>query len=236
MEPLSVILEWSKTPLGSHLHRDIKRLFEGQLSNKPGAYLLNVGLPDTNEFLERINIPFKWSVTEGSADPLYNDVLATLDALPFPDKMFNFIILTYPGFGNVETKAHFEELMRVLRDNGTLLVLDINPWSPLAWQFKAFLKQRSFKYHFNTVHSMCRKLKQMGMRIDDYENFFYTLPIQNEKLVGRTSFIEALGRLLLLWPSGSYLISARKINYNLVPINAAWASSIQGTEELELIS
>lgn len=236
MEPSRVLLKWSETPIGTKIHTQIRHTLNRLMSKHRGSYLLNVGIPDTAELLPEVKIPFKWSLSSNTKDPIYYDLLSELDTLPFPDNQFDVIIVGYLGLYNYSTDDLFKELYRILNDNGLLFLVDVSPWSPLAWQFGNYIIKSGGKYSFNSLHSVCRKLKLENFQIDDFEHLSYMPPIQNERILKYTQFFEALGPLLLFIPAGFYWVCARKVNFNVMPLTSYWIPNLEGTEKLELIS
>lgn len=236
MEAERILLKWLKTSIGAQLQREILHHVQKLVKPGQGSYLLSLGLPDSTETLRDLRVPFKWSLAETLNEPIYYDGLAHFDALPFPDKLFDFVIVAYPGLYPNDLSLFLQEIERILTPDGHLLWFDVHPWSLLGYTFKRFVKQRGGKYRFHSLSPLCRRMKQNHFRITEMDNFFYRIPTQNEQLLHRLKFMETIGPLSLIMPAGCYGICARKTNYNVIPVADKWVNTLETDEKLELIS
>lgn len=237
MEAERVLLKWMKTPVGQLLQREIQQHIYSQIGKPSGSYLLSLGLPDSSEMLQDLQIPFKWSISEGLNEPIYFDGMAHFDALPFQNELFDFVILAYPGFYQNDMNLLFQEIERVLAPDGQLILFDVNPISMLGTLFKKFVSKNNSHYQFRSLNPVCRNIKQYAFCIDEIDTFFYRFPKQDEVFLKRMRFMETLAPLLLFVPAGFYSICAKKVNYNVISIADKWRVPVESAGEVfKLIS
>jgi SAM-dependent methyltransferase len=146
------------------------------------------------------------------ADPV-SSVLADEDALPFPDAMFDRIIVVH-GLETAETShALMRQLWRVMAPAGKMLIVAPNRRS--LW---AQAESSPFAYGRPFSRTQLQTLMRDTLFVaDHWDSALYAPPIPSRRLLGRGLSWEKIGRRI--WPglAGVHLLEASKSLYAVSP-------------------
>lgn len=151
--------------------------------------------------------------------------LAEEDALPFPDAMFDRVIMVHGLELAESTRPLLRQIWRVLAPEGRLIVVAPNRASP--W---ALVERSPFGHGRPFSRSQLDSLLQEAMFVpEQWDNALYFPPLKSRRLLRSGRGWERAGRRL--WPgfAGVHLVEASKSMYALAPpgkrrsVPTAWA-------------
>ena len=152
------------------------------------------------------------------------DLYCANGQLPFASESIDVVVL--PHVLEFEDQPHqlLRETERILIGEGHVIILGFSPVS--LWGFcSMFLKWRQQPpWNSNTI-SMTRMkdwLTLLDFEIIHHERFFYRPPFNNERLMKRLAFLEALGHHCWPYFGSVYLLLAKKRVVSLTPIRLQW--------------
>jgi SAM-dependent methyltransferase len=157
-------------------------------------------------------VPSQLGAVAWPADPV-SSVLADEDALPFPDAMFDRILVVH-GLETAETsRALMRQLWRVMAPAGKLLIVAPNRRS--LW---AQAESSPFAYGRPFSRTQLQTLMRDTLFVADrWDSALYAPPIPSRRLLGRGLSWEGAGRRA--WPglAGVHLLEATKSLYAISP-------------------
>ncbi|EHL30078.1 hypothetical protein LDG_7983 [Legionella drancourtii LLAP12] len=118
--------------------------------------------------------------------------------------------LTLEPFNNSITLI--DEIDRVLKPMGFVVLLCINPWSLWGGAIKYGMlncyRDRTIK--MRTPFNLNRLFIQRGYRQVSLTNFCYIPPVNSASLIKKLTFLDEIGKMLWPYPSGFYCYIAQK--------------------------
>ena len=113
------------------------------------------------------------------------------------------------------------EAKRVLAGEGKLVLFGFNPWS--TWGIPGWFGAGSYPWMEKFIGETRLRdwLALLEFEIIGAKRFFYRPPINNEKFLSRTQFVERIAARWLPIPPSAYMILARKkiIGVTPIPVN-----------------
>ncbi|MDR0248025.1 MAG: class I SAM-dependent methyltransferase, partial [Burkholderiales bacterium] len=113
-----------QTPLGQYLLTREQNWFDRTIPDLFGFYALQIGLPQ-QPLLTQSRIPHRWTL---DFNPPAN-VRADPHALPLPDDVIDLVAMPHALEFTDDPHQLLREAHRVLRPEGRLLIVGINPYS-----------------------------------------------------------------------------------------------------------
>jgi SAM-dependent methyltransferase len=230
------LTKWFQSPLGLFAAHEFDIYLESVKEYLRGETLVQLGNCGENIWLKKLRFGHKWIV---SPFPLAHKIQieSELNHLPLKRNSIDCIIapLTLEPFNN--SSSLIDEIDRVLKPMGFVVLLCINPWSLWGGAMKCGLlhcyRDRNIKLH--TPFHLNRMFLQRGYRQISLSNFCYIPPVNNASLIKKLTFLDEIGKMLWPIPSGFYCYIAQKhqiIQPNLIarPISQAindYQSSLQ---------
>ncbi|WP_297794138.1 class I SAM-dependent methyltransferase [uncultured Marinobacter sp.] len=215
---------WYQTPLGRALLADQRACVDRHLGNLTGARQLQVGvshrvpLASSTDFSQKI-------VTTPNWGPAIPDGVAVCDAdeLPFPGDSMDLVILHHTADFSPHPHQVLREASRVLRGEGTILLIGFNPVS--LWGLRRLLSRSGagpWGGRFLMKSRMEDWLRLLDFSVECSRSCFYRLPLQKPVPVQRRNIFErVLGNGIL--PVGAYYcIVARKRVCSRIPRRPVW--------------
>ena len=213
------LLEFYASPVGQVARRVISRRLREVWPDVKGTRLLGYGfaMPYLRSFaadadLVTALIPEQLGPVAWPADASLS-VLAQEDALPFPDAMFDRVLVVH-GLESAEAlRPLLRQLWRVLAPSGKLLLVAPNRTS--LW---AQVERSPFAHGrpFNRAQ-LDALLRDTLYAADRWDSALMMPPLQSRRLLGRGISWEKIGRRV--WPAlaGVHIVDATKSMYALTP-------------------
>lgn len=211
--------EFYASPVGQVARRVISRRLRTLWPDVKGTRLLGYGfaMPYLRSFaadadLVTALIPEQLGPVAWPADASLS-VLAQEDALPFPDAMFDRVLVVH-GLESAEAlRPLLRQLWRVLAPSGKLLLVAPNRTS--LW---AQVERSPFAHGrpFNRAQ-LDALLRDTLYAADRWDSALMMPPLQSRRLLGRGISWEKIGRRV--WPAlaGVHIVEATKSMYALTP-------------------
>jgi SAM-dependent methyltransferase len=135
MNEIIELADWWATPAGQHLLNWEQKHVAEQVANVFGFNALQLGVPALKA-LHANRMPNQWlALTHGSDDetnglvPTDYHLVVDPAALPFADDVFDLIVLPHTLETSADPHAVLREVHRVLRPEGRVIVIGLNPLS-----------------------------------------------------------------------------------------------------------
>ncbi len=206
--------KWFNSPLGLSVANEFSDQLKSVADYLNGEILLQLGSCGENPWLEILDFKRKWIA---SPFALGNKVHleCSFNHIPFNRNSLDCVLapLTFEPYGN--SFSLIDEIDRVLKPMGFIVLLSINPWSLWGGAMKCGLlhcySERRVK--MRTPFNVNRIFLQRGYRQCSLNNFCYIPPINNKALIKKLIFFEEIGKMLWPFPSGFYCYIAQKYEY-----------------------
>jgi hypothetical protein len=203
--------EWFQSSLGLSIANEFSDQLEPVNDYLKGETLLQLGLCGDNPWLDTLNFNRKWIASPFASDNKIH-LECSLNQIPLNRNSLDCVLapLTLEPFGNNFTLI--DEIDRILKPMGFIVLLSINPWSLWGVAMKCGLvhcyndrriKMRS-PFHVNRV------FLQRGYRQCALSNFCYIPPVNSKSLIKKLTFFDEVGKMLWPFPSGFYCYIAQK--------------------------
>ena len=200
---LIALNQWFSTPLGERVIPYIKHQLDDLLARHPGELLLQLGIKEQGNWLEKSPIKHRYIVSPLLGSPT-KQVYSHLGALPFPNESVDVIFVPFIVEMLKESNDLLEEIHRVLKGNGIAIFCDINPYS--AWYF-TYIFNHNY-HHCISTYQLKNLLKQHALFIKETRLFYYSPPLALKPSVER--FFEFIGETIIPLPGGFYCMVAQK--------------------------
>ncbi len=227
-EPLAVLAQWYRTPLGRRLAEAESICLERMLEDSFGHYLLQVGLPD--RFADAVRVsrirhhlrvnPVAFHAGENGAR-----MQANPGSLPILSDSVDAVLLPHTLDFSTDVHAVLREAERVLIPEGRLLIFGFNPLS--TWGLWRTLPRRRRRVpwcgEMLTLFRVCDWLKLIGFQIEIRDTLMFRAP--SRRAYGAR--LDWLDRLCGRWcPAlgGVYAIRAVKRVSTPTPLRPSWTS------------
>lgn len=176
-----------------------------------GETFLQLGSCGANPWLGAFRYQHKWL-----ASPILHNnnqtFVATLNKLPLDRNSVDcvFLPLTLEAF---RTKEDFlDEVDRVLKPMGYVVVIAVNPFS--LWSFWLRFSDEGFFGHLRgkakSVFALKNALLHRNYIQCHVSNFYYVPPLTSLKWIQKLSFLNNVGGMISLIPSGFYCLVMQK--------------------------
>lgn len=203
--------EWFNTPLGLVVAKEFSMALTPFAENLTGEHLLQLGNCAENSWLNVLKFKHQWI-----ASPLLVSqnihVVSAFNYLPFPRNSIDCIIapLTLEPFGN--SLSLLDEIDRILKPLGFIVLFSINPWSLWGLAMKCGLLHcyENNKIKMYTPYSLNRYLMHRGYRQFSLINCCYIPPFNKHSLIKKFIFFDEIGKMMWPFPSGFYCYIAQK--------------------------
>ena len=208
---------WMNGPLGSYIYGEESKILYDELKNKTFDTSLQIGL---GNFLFLSKIKAKSSIYLSTKKDC--DIRSKLDSLPLKDNSFDFILLPHILEFSDVPQVILREAFRVLKPNGHLILLMLNPYS--LWGLKKFYMNQSrllFKRAVD-LYKIKDWLKLLDLEIISGRMYLYDIPFEKKEM--RENFI-LLQQIIERWLPifcGGYFLHCKKNVFNMRLIKPKW--------------
>lgn len=203
--------EWFQSSLGLFIANEFSDQLDPVNDYLKGETLLQLGLCGDNPWLTTLNFNRKWIASPFPSDSKIQ-LECSLNQIPLNRNSLDCVLapLTLEPFGN--NFSLIDEIDRVLKPMGFVVLLCINPWSLWGGAMKCGLvhcyNDRKIKMH-SSFH-VNRVFLQRGYRQCALSNFCYIPPVNSKSLIKKLTFFDEVGKMLWPFPSGFYCYIAQK--------------------------
>lgn len=119
---------WLATPAGRYLLAWEQAQLDRVVADLFGFHALQLGLPELDA-LRSNRMPHRWLASEGSASPRAVALHCDTDALPFPERSLDLVVLPHTLELARDPHQTLAEVERVLVPEGRVVILGFNPAS-----------------------------------------------------------------------------------------------------------
>lgn len=210
---MSTLNKWFTTPLGKAVAESIQAQFEMADVSIYGD-CLQIGT--TASILPHHNI-FKHTYSVEANLCSEADVIGEIEELPFSDQSFSLVFLPFTLESKPNISKLFNEVDRVLTNDGYILIAGVNPGSlwglsrllHLTPLYSKNLKNNHFIRTYSSLY-IYTLLNSQGFKTQWIKSFFYRPPFSSSYALKKTRFLEAVGQMFWPYPGGLYLLLAQK--------------------------
>ena len=224
---------WYASLLGQQLAICEKEILDKYLPDLFGYFLVQCGCPEINaekvagNWLKSSRISSHYCLDHQLNQGV--NCQSYFDQIPIKSDSVDIVILPHVLEFSSEPHQVLREVERILIAEGHVVILGFNPWS--IWNiFRLFLfwtKQAPWNAQFLATSRVVDWLSLLGFDVVQRQGYFYSAPIQNEKIFKKMRFLEKLGQRF--WPNfgAGYVLVARKRVQTLTPIRPKWRTQRQ---------
>lgn len=210
------ILEWEKERAG----RIVEDIF--------GFYAIQYGLPDIN-YLEKNRISNRYCIsTHFSNSSKSQGLIADPMFWPFPESSIDLVMLPHLLEFHACPRYILQEVARILRPEGQLVIIGFNPYSlwGLQSRFSTHRKPSPWNGRYLGVHRLKEWLGSLGLSIDRGNFGCYAPPLASYRRMARLGFLEKAGDRWWGFAGGVYIIRAIKRVHGLRLIHPGWKNQL----------
>ena len=218
---LNHFADWLATPLGHYLASAEMDWYDRTVIDIFGYKALQLELPQLDCL--RAN-RIAWRLQAGQSGSVALRCMG--EALPFANQSIDLLVLPHVLDFTANPRAVLREAERVLMPEGRLLITGFNPWS--LWGLRR-LRNGShpapWRGNFVALPRLKDWLALLGFDPMQSEFLCYGLPVQREKWLSRSRFLEDAGDRW--WPAagGVYCLDMVKRVHGMRLIGPAWRTA-----------
>lgn len=203
--------EWFYSPLGTAVAYEFSKQLDQVQDFLNGDTLIQLGNCGENQWLDDLKYSHKWLVSPFSLHQKEH-LECSFNQIPLNRNSVDCVLaplITEP-FGAGLTLI--DEIDRILKPMGLIVLMGINPWSLWGAAMKCGLlhcyDDRNIK--MRSAFNLNRIFLQRGYRQCSLSNFCYIPPINNKSVIKKLSFFDEIGKMIWPFPSGFYCYIAQK--------------------------
>lgn len=203
--------KWFSTQPGKRLALEISDKLDEVIPKYSGVHLLQCGIEEQVNWLHNSHILYHHILT-----PFYSHrphaLMAELDKNYLPILSDSIHLTVLPFCLELLPNTHFllQEVYRVLREDGHLIIIGLNPYSALGLRY-AFRQKALSNTAFSDTLSLFKLSKLLAREnfvITKTHRFHYApgLNIKNKTHY----FFDHLGKMIWPYPANFYMVEAKK--------------------------
>ncbi|MEE8118968.1 MAG: methyltransferase domain-containing protein [Gammaproteobacteria bacterium] len=227
MSSAHTIDRWQSSHLGRHFLACEREAAAPHMAGIAGNFGVQVGVwGGASGLLGPCRIRNKWVIDINASDS--TGLCSNPGQLAVASEVLDTVVLAHvlervSNPHNVLREAH-----RVLVGEGQLVVFGFNPWS--TWGLPCLMGSGNYPWTERFIGETRLRdwLALLDFEITGVKRFFYRPPINNEKFLTRSQFIERIAARWLPIPPSAYVLITRKkvIGMNPIPVNVKRAESL----------
>lgn len=208
---------WFHGPQGFRLAQAFLNELNSLSTLLKGDSMIQLGSCGRNLWLSGMAFKKRWVVSPGLY-PAKSAIFSYLDMLPFENESLDCVLAPLTLESSDDYHALIDEMDRVLKPFGYMVILGVNPWSfwGLAMRLNGvdcFGGQSVFLRSSLSVRS---RLLTKGYRQCLVHGFYYIPPVFRQKTISKLEFLNEMGKMLWPYPSGFYYLIARKYDEGMM--------------------
>lgn len=186
---------WLQSPAGRYLLAWEQAQLDAAVADVFGFHALQLGLPPLAG-LRANRMPQRWLLAPAAGEGV--DLVTDFDALPFEANSLDLLLLPHTLETASDPHHRLREAHRVLRPEGRLMVLGLNPTS--LWGLRQRLGGRFLPQQgeFLGYWRLRDWLKLLGFEVEAARFGCWRPPLQREAWLARWGFMDRLGATW--WP------------------------------------
>ena len=223
--PIIELTAWLQTPPGQYLLAWEQAQLDAAVADFFGFHAVQLGLPELPG-LRANRMPHQWLAVDSASAATGAALLCEFDALPFESASLDLVVLPHALEMARDPHQTLRECERVLRPEGRLVILGLNPVSlwGLRQNLARLTARRSYLPQSGDFIGYWRLrdwLRLLSFEVDCARFGGYCPPLRSEKWLDRWAWIEGTGSRW--WPvlGAVYFISAVKRAHGLRLIGLA---------------
>jgi SAM-dependent methyltransferase len=219
MEKLDHFAQWLQTPLGQYLRAAETAWFDRTVADIFGFRAVQLGLPELDA-LGQNRMPWQLRTGAGSGTGLRCES----HRLPIESQSIDLLVLPHVLDFSPDPHTVLREAERVLLPEGRLLITGFNPWS--LWGLRRLRASQGLAPWQGSNPIALQRLKDwlalLQLEPMGGEFLCYSLPVQRERWLSRTRFLELAGDRW--WPAagGVYCLDVIKRVKGMRVIEPQW--------------
>lgn len=230
---------WFASPLGKVVYEEEIVQLEDILPNLFGYHILQYGYSAESNYLEASRIATKTILFLDEAETNNNVRAIHTRAEELPIAVDSIDVIVLPHILEYSKDAHklLREMERVLIGDGYVVIMGINPVSlwGLWHMVRCWWGEMPWSGRLISMRRLKDWLSLLDFEVEKTKCFFFSPPLNNQKLLKKLLPLERLGRYC--WPifGGLYVVVAKKRTIPLNPIKMQWHAkrSVIGSGAIE---
>lgn len=219
---------WYGERLGTWLSAAERGLLQTLLPDLFGYHLLQLGIPDSQDWLEGSRISHHVLLDVGNTQDISGaGVCSEADKLPLASESIDVVVLPHTLDFHPRPHEILREIDRILIPEGHIVILSFNPIS--VWGLTRVLLgwrgRMPWQGHYYTQTRMRDWLALLGFDCLQSNSVFFRPPFSHEKTMQKLEFMERFGQRCCPFASAVYAITARKRTSTLTPIMPRWRAN-----------
>lgn len=206
--------QWFQSPLGLLVAKSFTETLKTVSADIKGETLLQVGNCNDNPWLDKMNFNHQWVATPTPV-ATKGRIECALNHIPLPRNSLDCVLVPLGLEPFCNSLTLLDEIDRVLKPMGFVIILSVNPWSLWGLALKSGLLpcygDKTIK--LRTPYHLNRTFLQRGYTQYSLTNFGYFLPSGHKLWRSQMSFLDEVGKMLWPFPSGFYCYVAQKYQY-----------------------
>ncbi len=217
---------WFGSPLGNRAFAAEEEQLQEILPDLFGYHILQYGYSAESNYLSASRIVDKTILFLDDAEVRkdINAIQTSAEELPVATDSIDVIVLPHVLEYSKDAHKLLREMDRVLIGDGNVIVIGINPLSLWGlWHlFLCWWGEMPWSGRLISIPKIKDWLSLLDFEIEKTKCFFFSPPIQNQKLLKKLMPLERFGRYC--WPilGGLYIVVAKKRVVPLNPIKMQW--------------
>lgn len=221
------INHWFETNLGQRLLDAEEAILEQILSHLFGYHLVQIGGVKEERLLAGSRIGHRCLISRTKTiQPFttFSQIYADMEALPLASDCVDVVVLPHVLEFEPHPHAILREVERVLIPEGHLVIVGFNSLS--LWGILRYLpiRRRAVPWcgNFLSLLRLRDWLALLGFTLEEQYTLFFLPPVNNNRVLQYTLFLEKLGTYLA-WNFGAvYVVVAKKHVVPLTPLRPKW--------------
>lgn len=218
------LTSWFRTPLGRELAALELQELQEMLAKLNGQTLLQLGDEERllSSFAQRT--PHYFAISQERI--IYHKIPTVhgeFSQLPFPDEVFDLVLLPHSLEQMPTSSPIIEETWRVLAANGHLIIIGFNPWSIWGlWRLFSSPEQAPWNQHFHSAEKLQRQLIRLQADIILGKTFCFRSPATHKHSLTTPHWLEQTLQLLFPAFGGAYVLLAKKQLQEPIRLQTKW--------------
>ncbi len=218
--------QWFRQEPGNGLSNLEHAHLDHALSNLFGYHILQVGNLNNVSLISNSRISHKIILDFFRDKDPRSQTNLVADSEYFPIESETMDVVVMPHTLEFESSPHqvLREANRVLIGEGHVIITGFNPWS--LWGFwrllLAWKDEPPWSGKFIALNRIKDWLSLLDFEVIESQHFYFRPPFKNARLMNSLLFMEKMGKYLLPFLGGVYIIVARKRVDAVTPIKLRW--------------
>ncbi|CAM4492925.1 MAG: hypothetical protein LEGION0403_FIIPPAGN_00452 [Legionella sp.] len=203
--------KWFQSPLGLFVAHEFSINLEATGQHLYGDTLIQLGNCGENLWLKKLDFEHQWIVSPFALSHQVH-IESELNHLPLNANSIDCIVVPLSLEPFNMGSSLIDEIDRVLKPMGHVILFCINPWSLWGGAIKCGLLTcyNDHNIKMRTPFNLNRMFIQRGYMQVFLNNFCYIPPVNSATLIKKLTFLDEIGKMLWPCPSGFYCYIAQK--------------------------